>query len=343
MERTARQPWKKSNASIGFVLASEQFPVTELVDLGQAAEQAGFDMVWSSDHFQPWQDNEGHNSFAWVTLAALGQHLQRMALGTGVTCPSFRYHPAIVAEAFATLSQLYPNRVFLGVGAGEALNEQATGSGWGDYAERSGRLREAVELIRKLWSGQEINHQGVYYQMEHARLYDTPAQPIPIYIAASGPKSMRLAGEHGDGLITDAERAVQPALRQAFEDGARAAGKDPNEMPILAEHMVVVGNQQDAEKSAELWRFLPKSWSDYVTDPDPVNIHRRADAEVPLKDVFGKWPISEDPQPHIQAIQKLLDSGVTHIFVHSPQADQRHVIDFYGEQVLPQLHDLSYR
>lgn len=335
--RTPAAQSSRHRATIAFVLPSEQFPNTELVELGVLAEQAGFDAVWTSDHFQPWQDNQGHASFAWATLAALGQRTSSIMLGTGVTCPTYRYNPAIVAQAFASLGTLYPGRVFLGVGAGEAVNEMAAGGGWGNWAERAQRLAEAVELIRRLWTGEWVDFRGQYYTVPHARLYDVPKQPVPIYIAASAPKSMHLAGHYGDGLVTGSERALEPELRRVFEQGARSAGKDPRAMSILAETMVVVGNQDEAKRYAPLWQFMPLAGSRYIDDPDPVDIERRAKRDVKVDEVVQKWLVGEDPQVHIQAIQKLIDGGVTHVFIHSPQADLRRVIDFYGRDVLPQL------
>lgn len=323
--------------TFSFVLSHEQFPVPELVQLGTAAEKAGFDGIWTSDHFQPWQNNQGHAGFAWITLAALTQHTSKLIVGTGVTCPTYRYHPSIVAEAFASLGLLAPGRVFLGVGTGEALNEAASGSGFGDYAERAERLKEAVTLIRRLWTGETVNYTGQYYQIDKARLYDLPAQPIPIYIAAEGPKSFRMAGEFGDGLITDSERAVDPKLRGLFEEGARSAGKDPATMPVLAEHMVYVGTPDEAKKDAELWRFMPKAWSHFVTDPDPEHIHEEADKLVDIDQLVQKWAVGPDPQTHIQKIRMLLEKGVTQVYIHSPQQDQQKVIDFYAREVLPQV------
>src|SRR5438067_1441744 len=258
-----------SGPNIGYVLSDEQFPITQLVQLGEAAERAGFDAVWSSDHFQPWQDNEGHSAFAWLTLAAVGQRTSRVVMGTGVTVPTYRYRPAIVAQGFATLGQLYPGRVFLGVGTGEAINEEAATGEWAGYAERAERMVEAIGIIRKLWSGEVVNHQGKFYTIKTARLYDLPPQPVPIYVAAGGKRSMRLAGEHGDGLITGAETAMKPDLRAAFEEGARAAGKDPKAMPIIAEAWVIVGDEDEARKYAPLWRFSSRATKDYTDNPDP--------------------------------------------------------------------------
>ncbi|HEX6509828.1 MAG TPA: TIGR03557 family F420-dependent LLM class oxidoreductase [Chloroflexota bacterium] len=330
-----------SKAAIGFVLSHEQFPVTQLVEFAPRAEQAGFDALSTSDHFQPWQANQGHVGFAWVTLAAAGARTQRIPFGTAVTCPSFRYNPAIVAEAFSSLGLLYPGRVFLGVGSGEALNEVTAGGGWGDYNERTARLVEAVHVIRRLWTGETVNHQGDYFQVKNARLYDIPSTPVPIYIAAGGPESARLAGEHGDGLITDSKSAVKPEMRQAFEEGARAAGKDPGSMPIIAELFVCTGDRAEAEKGAELWRYLPKAWTEFVEDPDPVDIMRRAQQEVPLDEVLNMMFVSTDPAEHAKSLQGLIDGGVTTILVHSAQEDQLSVIDFYGSQVLPRVQRRS--
>ena len=322
---------------IGFTLMHEQFPVTQLVEFGVLAEQAGFDAVWTDDHFHPWQDNQGHCGFAWVTLAAVGQRTSNIHMGTGVTCPSFRYRPPIVAQAFASLGLLYPGRMFLGVGSGEAVNEVPAGGGWGSYQERSARLEEAVTLIRRLWTGEWVSFDGTYYHVKDARLYDVPTQPVPIYVAASGPKSMHLAGKMGDGLISFTEEMLQPERRQAFENAARGAGKDPNMLPRVTQHSVIVGNKQEAERWARLLRFLPKAGELYLSDPDPRSIQSRAEQDVPLEQVYSRWAISEDPEVHIQAIQQLIDGGSTQIFLYSPQPDQQRIITFFGEQVLPRL------
>jgi hypothetical protein len=172
---------------IGFQLAHEQFNVPELVELGIAADQAGFDLLAVSDHFQPWQVNEGHSGQAWITMSAIGQKTKRIRMGTTVTCPTFRYNPAVVAEAFASLSLLTPSRIFLGVGSGEALNEEAATGSWPKWTERSERLVEATDIIRKLWSGRQVDHPGNYYKV-NARLYDPPTQAIPLLMAGQWTK-----------------------------------------------------------------------------------------------------------------------------------------------------------
>jgi F420-dependent hydroxymycolic acid dehydrogenase len=322
---------------VGFMLAHEQFPVPELVELGVAAEQAGFDLLATSDHLQPWQTNEGHAGQAWVTMSALGARTKRVWIGPTVTCPTFRYNPAVVAEAFASLSLLYPGRIFLGIGSGEALNEQAAVGSWPKWPERSARLVEATELMRKLWTGQQIAHTGKYYNV-NAKLYDPPSGQIPILMAANvGPKAMYRSGQYGDGLITDPESWKQH--KAEFEKGAKAAGKDPKQMPVLVEAFVVVGDKQDAATSAELWRFLPNAFKTYFNIRDPQAIQDRATAELALKKVYGKWPISTDPDVHVKALLEQFNSGATIVNVHSGQADQRRVIEFYGKHVLPRVHE----
>ena len=322
---------------VGFMLAHEQFPVSELVELGVAAEQAGFDLLATSDHLQPWQANERHAGQAWVTMSAIGARTKRVWIGPTVTCPTFRYNPAVVAEAFASLSLLYPGRIFLGIGSGEALNEQAAIGSWPKWRERSARLVEASELIRKLWSGEQIAHSGKYYNV-NAKLYDPPSGPIPLLMAANvGPKAMYRSGQYDDGLITDPESWKQH--KTEFEKGAKAAGKDPRQMPVLVEAFVVVGDKKDAETSAELWRFLPNAFKTYFNIRDPQAIQDRATAELALDKVYGKWPISTDPDVHVKKLIELFDSGATIVNVHSGQADQRHVIEFYGKHVLPRVHE----
>lgn len=321
---------------MGFVLTSEQFTGPQLVDLGVAAEDAGFDAVWTSDHFLPWQDNQGHVGQAWVLLGALSQRTKHIRLGTGVTCPIYRYHPAIVAQTFAALSYYAPGRLFLGCGKGEALNEAAATGMWDKHAVRAARWVEAIQLIRRLWTGEWVKHQGTYYRVD-AKLYDKPEAPIPPYLAAAGTKSTRIAGEHGDGWITDAKDALTPRKRDAFTAGVKASKRELGAVPIIAEHWVVVGGTPEAEEAASQWRMVPKGFTKYFHDPDPRHIQREAEREIPLQSVYADWPVSEDPDVHLKALQKLLDSGVQQVFIHSGQKDQRRVIEFYGSRVLPRI------
>ena len=322
------------NRLLGYMLAHEQFTVPELVRIGDWATHAGFNLLATSDHLQPWQANEGHCGQAWVTLGAVGERTNPAWIGTTVTCPTLRYNPAVVAEAFASLSLLYPGRVFLGVGSGESLNEEAGTGIWPKWPERWDRLIEAVGIIRSLWSGERVAHKGKYYNVE-AQLYDLPPQPIPLLTAANGRKSMRLAGQCGDGLITDPRSWKQ--YKSEWEGGAKDAGKNPADMPVLIEQFVVVGDKNAAQRAAELWRFLPKGFKKYYNFADPAEIQKQADNEVPLDQVFSEWPVGTDPAIHIEAINKLFDSGATIVNIHSGQPDQKKVIDFYASSVFPKL------
>ncbi len=321
--------------SFAFTLAHEQFTVPELVELGALASRSGFQTLATSDHLQPWQANEGHAGAAWVTIGALGARAANSMMGTAVTCPTFRYNPAVVAEAFATMSTLYPGRVFLGVGSGEALNERAATGDWPKWQERWDRLIEAITIIRALWAGEEVSHKGQYDNVD-AKLWDLPAKPIPLLTAANGKKSMRLAGQHGDGLISDPLSWKQ--YKSEWEDGARSAGKDPAKMPVMIEHFVVVGDQADTQNAAEQWRFTPKAFKTLYNVTSPAEIQQKADASTPIDQVTKSWALGTDPQVHIDAAKALFDSGVTVVNVHSGQKDQKRVIDFYAQHVLPKLH-----
>ncbi len=323
---------------IGYQAAHEQFTAQDLVELGVLAEDAGFEAFVASDHFAPWMDNQGHAGLAWLTLAALGQRTRRILLGTGVTCPTYRYNPAIVAQAFATLDGMYPGRIFLGVGTGEALNEVPTGGGWEPYRERAARLREAITLTRRLWTGEWVSFKGEFYTLDEAKLYDKPNNPVPIYVAASGPKTARLAGELGDGLITvggtHSERFDR--VQTAFVEGAVSASKDAASMPRLCELYVVAGDEKEALEGAELWRHHG-GLKGILDIADPREILRLAREKVEPRDVIGRWVVGRDPEVHIEALRQLGERGFTHVTVHSPQADQRGFIEFYGSKVLPTL------
>jgi TAT-translocated FGD2 family F420-dependent dehydrogenase len=328
---TPAAPPPSPRAGIGFVLSHEDFTTAELLDQAHAAEQAGFRYLWASDHIQPWQDNEGHAMFPWITLALVGQRTNHIAFGTGVTCPIYRYHPTTVAQAFATLALLNPGRVFLGVGTGERLNEQAATTQFGSYRERHDRLAEAIALIRQLWSGQRISFQGKYFQTNQFKLYDQPPSPPPIYVAAGGPKSAYLAGQSGDGWITEAGGIDNQRLVDAFNRGAHASGRDPATLGKRAEMFAVVGDHSEITRAAERWRFTGGA----VDQPNPVDIQRAAEGN-PLDKVVGGWTVGTDANTHIAAVQKVLDAGATP-FMHFPQRDPVAAIDFYRNAILPRL------
>ncbi len=321
-----------ADKGVGVVLSHEQFRTDQLVAQAQAAEQAGFQYVWASDHIQPWQDNEGHSMFPWLTLALVGNSTTRISFGTGVTCPTYRYHPATVAQAFASLAILNPGRVFLGVGTGERLNEQAATNSFGKYTERHDRLVEAITLIRQLWSGSRISFAGRYFQTNALKLYDTPSTPPPIFVAASGPKSATLAGQYGDGWITQARDVTNSKLVAALGAGAQAAGRDPATLGKRAEMFAVVGDNAEAAHAANLWRFTAGA----VDQPNPVEIQRAAESN-PIDKVLANWTVGTDPTAHLNAVQAVLDAGAIP-FLHFPQNDPITAIEFYRTNVLPKVH-----
>ena len=331
-------PRSRPRVRIGYVGAHEQFRTWDLVANADRAEKAGFGLVWTSDHVQPWEDVQGHAMNPWETLALIGRTTVAMTLGSGVTCPIYRHHPTEVAQAFASLAVLNPGHVFLGVGTGEALNELASTGLFGRYRERADRLVEAIGLIRRLWSGEKTTFTGRFYRTRSMRIWDLPSSPTPILVAASGPNSARIAGRYGDGWIGQAADFSKPELVRAFERGAREAGKDPDAMPKYAEAAVVVGGRHDAERAAELWRFTADSWNPALLyEPDPAQIRRKAERMFSLPEVYGKWTVGTDPEVHVKAMQELLDAGVTP-FVHQMSGDQHRAIDFYSRHVLPELH-----
>jgi F420-dependent hydroxymycolic acid dehydrogenase len=330
-----------SRRRVGFVLSHEQFAPPDLVDIGAAAEAAGFDEVWASDHFHPWQDNQGHGGNAWVTLGALAARTNSLVLGTGVTCATYRVHPATVAQMFATLATLAPGRVFLGLGTGEAVNEIPAGGGFGSYADRASRLREAIGLIRRLWSDDWVTSDGPHFPLGPAHLYDKPPAPIPILVAAGGPRSARLAGEIADGWIADAGTMLLPqrqAIRDAFWDGVAASGRDRDDVDIYVEQYAAVGSPRDEDvlDAARLWQFLPIA-GDMLGESDPRRIQARAFEASSPERVLRRWLVSPDPADHVRRIEELFSAGATGVFVHTPQRDQEMVLATYGGQVLPSV------
>ncbi len=324
--------------SVYFALANEQFTTSQLLECGVAAEKAGFDGVWTSDHFQPWQPNEGHAGSAWVLLAALTQRTSRIQMGTGVTCPAYRYTPAVIAQNWASLSLLAPGRVFLGIGLGENLNEGSSGAGWGDYDERACRVIEAVRIIRALWDGDYVQFKGHTWNVD-GKLYDPPATDIPLYIAATaGPRTARLAGLYGDGLITSAGvLKSNSSVKSEWEAGVQENKQDPKAKPILVEHWAM-SDESEARVAAEKWRFIAKAWTHgYFDNVSPYGIQENAEREIVLEDVLSGWTVSRDPQVHVDAIRELAGFGATHVVIHSGASDQLREIDFFGKRVLPSI------
>jgi coenzyme F420-dependent glucose-6-phosphate dehydrogenase len=327
----------------GYKASAEQFGPRELVDFAMAAEESGFDSVMISDHFQPWRHTGGHAPFALSWLGAAGERTKRVMLGTSVLTPTFRYHPAIVAQAFATLGCLFPGRILLGVGTGEAMNESPLGIAWPESPERFARLKESIDLVGKLWSEERVSYQGTYYRTVNATIYDRPSQPIPIYVAASGPAAAKLAGRVADGLICTSGKGPElytgtllPNVRQ----GAEQAHREPDSIDRMIEMKVSFDSDEArAREDTRNWSALALSADEKVGVEDPTEMERRADA-LPLSRVVTRWIISSDPDQQVAAIRPYVEMGFNHLVFHAPGTDQKRFLRLYSEQVLPKLRNL---
>ncbi len=314
---------------LGYKLSSEEFGPNDLVRLAQRAEQVGFTFALISDHFHPWVDRQGHSPFVWTALGGIAQATQRLRVGTGVTCPTIRIAPPIIAQAAATVAAMMPGRFFLGVGTGENLNEHILGDKWPPIEIRREMLEEAVEVIRLLWEGGEQSFFGTYYVVENARIYTLPQELPPILIAASGKKSASLAGRIGDGLISTAPKAE---LVEAF-DSTAGPGK-----PHVAE-LTVCWARTEAEgiKTAfEWWPNGALKGDLFVELPRPTH-YEQACATVREEDIAKEIVCGPDPDRHIQAIQKYADAGFDQVCIHQVGPEQEGMLGFYAEQILPRV------
>ena len=324
---------------LGYKASAEQFGPRELLDFALAAEQCGFDSVFVSDHFQPWRHSDGHAPFAFSWLAAAGERTSQILLGTSVNTPTFRYHPAIVAQAFGTLGALFPERMILGVGTGEHLNEGALGIVWPDNRERFARLREAVRLIRQLWSEQSVTFDGEYYHTRNATIYDRPEEQVPIYVGAGGPQVAKYAGRAADGLICTSGKGMELYSQQllpSFSDGAKESGRDPGQLDKMIE--VKVSYDTDRRRAMEdtmIWAALALPAETKAGVDDPREMEQLAKT---VEDVaHRRWLVASDPEEHIEQLRPYLDLGFNHLVFHAPGDGQARFLELYGAQILPRI------
>jgi coenzyme F420-dependent glucose-6-phosphate dehydrogenase len=327
---------------LGYKASAEQFGPRPLLDFAIEAERVGFDSVWISDHFQPWRHTDGHAPFAFAWLAALGERTQRIEMGTSVLTPTFRYPPAVVAQAFGTLGCLAPGRVALGVGAGESLNEVAvTGIEWPPPKERLARLREAVTLIKRLWHEDFVTFDGQYYHTRNATIYDKPAQPIPIFISAGGPVAAKYAGQAGDGFICTSGKGdalYREQLLPSLEEGAKAAGRDPQTIERMIEVKVSYDTDRNrAMADTRIWAALALPAEDKAGIEDPREMERKA-ATV-ADQAHRRWLVSDNPDEHIEQIRSYIELGFTHLVFHAPGDDQMRFLQLYAKDILPRLRE----
>ena len=322
---------------LGYMASFEQFHPTDLLAYSQLAESNGFGGVSASDHFHPWTPQQGQSAFVWAWLGALGA-TTNLVFGTGVTPPGYRYHPAILAQAAATLEAMYPGRFTLGLGAGEALNEHIVGGYWPEAAVRSQVLFEAIEVIQKLFTGKVVKHRSEHFNVESARIYTMPATPPPIVIATSGPINAQKTGKFVDGILTvGAADEKLKMLMERFEKGAREAGKDPSTMKKILQVKVSYATSTEAAVEQAV-----KEWPNGGMSFPKGDIRNPEDFEAMAKNVEAKHfknrvLMSADIDEHVAAIQHYIDLGFKEIYIHNVGRNQEEFLNVYGQKVVPAL------
>lgn len=326
---------------VGYAAMLEQFPPGEILDLAAHAEAQGFTGVMAADHFQPWIPRQGQASFVWNVLSALGERTSG-DLGTGVTAPTFRWHPAMVAQASATLAAMYPGRHWLGLGSGEAINEHVVGAYWPDAPERIDRMFEAVDIIKKLFASglaqKDVRHEGRYYRLEQTRLWTMPETAPEILVAASGPVTARRAGRTVDGIITEGTSLDRVrTLFQRFADGAREAGRDPADTVRIV-RLQLSWAPSDEEATANVLAEWPTLGLRFPKADvrSPYELEQLARLVRP-EHLDGQLLVSADPEEHRAHIQSYLDAGADRIYLHNVGRNQREFLELFGREVLPRL------
>ena len=278
-------------------------------------------------------------------MTAVGERTSRVQIGTSVLTPTFRHHPAVIAQAFATMACLYPGRIMLGIGTGEALNEVAvTGVEWPGFKERFARLREAVRLMRELWAGERVSFEGDYYRTVNATVYDRPEQPVPVYVAAGGPVVAKYAGRQGDGFICTSGKGMElytDKLLPAVAAGREAEGKDTAGIDRMIEIKVSYDHDRDrALEDTRFWAALALTAEQKGGLHDPGEMQRAAD-ELPLEQVASRWIVASDPDEAVEQVRPYVDAGFNHLVFHGPGHDQPRFLDAFAADVLPRLRDLG--
>lgn len=330
---------------LGYKASAEQFDPRELVEIAVAAEAHGMESVAVSDHFQPWRHEGGHAPFSLTWMAAVGERTSTIQIGTSVMTPTFRYNPAVIAQAFATMGCLYPGRIMLGVGSGEALNEIATGwtGEWPEFKERFARLREAVDLMRELWTGDRVTFDGEYYHTVDASIYDRPKTPIPVYIAAGGPLVARYAGRAGDGFICTSGKGMDLYTEQlipAVKEGAEKAGREFESIDRMIEIKLSYDTDYDtALENTRFWAPLALGKEQKHDITDPIEMEKAADA-LPIEQIASRWIVGNDPDEVVEQIKQYTDAGLNHLVFHAPGHDQRRFLELFEKDLAPRLRAL---
>jgi len=329
---------------LGYKASAEQFAPNELLDYAVHAEATGMDSVFISDHFQPWRHTGGHAPFSLAWMGALGARTSRIAMGTSVLTPTFRYHPSIVAQAFGTLGAMFPGRVVLGIGTGESLNEvPSSGVHWPEQKERTARFREAIRLIKRLWSENRVTFEGEFYQTENATIYDRPETPVPIFIAGAGPFMAKLAGWEGDGFICTSGKKPElytetllPNLELGLEKHGRAG--DPAFDRMIEMKVSYDTNLDRAMEDTRFWGALALTPDEKVNVEDPLEMEKLADA-LPVERAASRWIVGTDPDEVTDRIAAYGKLGFNHMVFHAPGPDQRRFLELFARDIAPRLRE----
>ncbi|MBT8198238.1 MAG: TIGR03557 family F420-dependent LLM class oxidoreductase [Acidimicrobiia bacterium] len=325
---------------LAYFCGHEQFQPEVLVRHARLAEEAGFDFLLVSEHFHPWVDDHSASGFAYSTIGAMAQVTERVEIATGVTTPLFRYHPAIVAQAAATLDRLSGGRFHLGVGTGENINEGPLGYPFPKYAERAARMNEALQIMRRLLDGEKLTFDGEYYTTDRAKLYSPPIGDLPIWMAAGGPKSAALAARLGEGIITSVkvpeetmERVINPAREAAAEAGRAAPRVLASRWTVLAEH------EDEAWSTLGAWRGLRAPGR--LEAVDPAELRKVAD-QMDRAEILSRYTIVKGPDDYVEAYRPLVEGiGAEVVAIQTTSVDQEATIAMLGAEVLPRLRALA--
>ena len=315
---------------LGYTLSSEEHPPNDLVEHAALAEDAGFDFLGISDHFHPWTTTQGESPFVWSTLGGVARATDGIPVGVGVTCPIMRYHPANVAQATATVADMLPGRFALGVGTGELLNEHVLGDHWPEHAVRLEMLAEAVDVIRSLWTGEQVSHHGEHYTVQNARLFTLPDETPPVHVSAYGERAAKTAADVGDGFW-----CVGP--QDTVETWAEAGGEGPRYTQL---QMCYAETEAEAVETAHEWwpnDALPGELSAQL--PTPVHFEQACEMVSEADIAEGSMVTSPEPEDHVESIRDAVDAGYDHVYVHQVGPNQAEFVEFYEDEVFPALAD----
>ena len=322
-----------SSPVIGIGFSSEELGPNRIVDCAAHAEHAGFTTAWVSDHYHPWIDSQGESPFVWSVLGGIARATDRLRVGTGVTCPIMRIHPAVLAHAAATTQHMFDGRFWFGVGTGEALNEHILGQKWPEASVRLEMMEEAIAVIRQLWDGEQHSWHGKYFTVENARIYTLPDTPPPIMVSAFGPKAMEVAARCGDGLVST---KPDPDLLAQF-DAAGGTGK-----PRLAQLKVCWGRSRDEAADLAFEKWPTSGLNGELSQELPTPKHfEQATSVLHKEDVVEQFPLGPDAKEHIDAVRKYIDAGYDEIYVTQVGDEQESFIDFYAQEVVPACERIS--